>query len=61
MSERERTEIEPGYYAYEYSEEELRELYSQMPEGLEDIEEYLSPPEPRGPFERLWARLFSEK
>lgn len=61
MSEREAREVKPGYYVYEYSDEEKRELYGQMPEDLEDIEEYLSPPEPRGPFERLWARLFSEK
>lgn len=59
MSEREAREVEPGIYVYEYSEEEIREITEELPEGLEFLEEYLSPPEPRGPFERLWARLFS--
>lgn len=61
MSKPEVREIEPGYYVYEYSDEEKRELYGQLPEGLEFLEEHLSPPEPRGPFERLWARLFSDE
>lgn len=59
MSEREAREIEPGYYAYHYSEEEIREITEEMPEGLEFLEKYLDERPSYGRLERFLARLFS--
>jgi hypothetical protein len=61
MSERETREVEPGIYVVEYSDAEKRELYGQMPEGLEFLEEHRSLPKSRSPFARLWRRLFADE
>lgn len=61
MSKREAREVKPGYYVYEYSDEEIRELAKETPPGLEFLAEYIEPPEPQGPFARLWARLFPRR